>query len=98
MIELLVRSTSTICGSSFGLFVSLLLSSNSDVPSENTDNSSSVSPADSWFSSVKTSGVSSSDTSSGFPEVNSSANTVWGSILAEHNASARIPANNFFFT
>ena len=46
MIELLVRSTSTICGSSFGLFVSLLLSSNSDVPSENTDNSSSDSSSE----------------------------------------------------
>ena len=31
-----------------------------------------------------------------FPEVNSSANMVWGGIFVEHNASARIPANNFF--
>ena len=56
-------------------FASLL---NSGTLSEvNTDSSSSVSSADSWSLSVKTSEVS-SDTSSIFPEVNSPANIVWG--------------------
>ena len=95
---LVVKSITPFCAFSAAAIASSGVSLNSGIFSElNTDNSSSVSPAASCSSLVKISGVSSSDTTSGFPEVNSPANMVWMGILVEHSASARIPANNFFF-
>ena len=95
---LLIKSISLIRAFSAAAIASSGASLNSGISSEpNTDKSSSVSPAASCSSLVKISGVSSSDTIFGFPEVNSSANMVWRGIFAEHSASARIPANNFFF-
>ena len=95
---LLIKSISLIRAFSAAAIASSGASLNSGSSSElNTDSSSSVSPAASCSSLVKISRVSFSDTTSGFPEVNSPANMVWMGIFVEHSASARIPANNFFF-